>query len=707
MAIVKLDKISLVGLADDKTKLISALSKLGAVSVEADPEAEQQLAELSSGMVQEGVLSAELDPNSRNIYFPEQGEAQWSDENFEKAIPELSGNQSNSRLLARLGSAEYRKIQLELQRRMTALQQAIQTAQALSPEKKPMFTIRRSVKAADFEEIGSRQAEIFSQLNLLEANRVAEQKLRNRRASLLGQIQQIQVWEKVSLPGDQGKKLELLQTFSGSVSTKNEQLDKLKAELSEVLEGNYALELLSTVKEQAALLLAVRKVDATEAERILRKYDFATLPKLPAEMGEDYGKAIRQWRVELNALDQEEKQLADEGLRLSKNKADFELLYDYYLNADSKLEAMQNLLNTGRLFVLQGYVPHEMAADLKAALEQEYAVAIDIEPVPAGEDHPILLKNNKMVRPYEAIIDMFSLPSVSQDPDPTPVTAPFYAFFFGVMLSDAGYGLLLLLLSAFLVYKVKVEGNMRRMCLILMQGSVAAIIFGLLFGSFFGNMLSSVSGNRINFPMLWFDPVEDPVTLMIASIVFGAVHIFAGLAVKFYNLWRLGKPYDAVVETVPWFLIIIGLALYALNISVGQYMAIVGAAMIVLLSAKGVRNPIKRVFSGLWTLYGITGYLGDLLSYTRILALTLATSVIALVVNMLASLMGTSVIGIVFTVVVLIFGHILNLALSGLSAYVHATRLQYVEYFGKFYEGGGTAFQPLHFKTKYTRVVEN
>lgn len=706
MAIVKLDKLSLVGLADEKTKLISALSKLGAISVEQDLEAENQLADLSAGMLEAGVLSSALDPAGRNIYFQGESGEKWSGERFESAIAELAGSSDSTKLLARLGASEYKKILVELSRRMHALAAGVATAQSLSDEKKPMFSIRREVKSVDFEAVGARQHEIMNILAKLEDNRTAEQKLFNRRAALLSQIQLINPWEKVVLPVNKGEKtLKLLRTYSGSLSDRNDNVTLLKAALSDATNGNYSVQILATSNEQAALLIAVRKVDEATVEKVLRIHEFAALPKLPVEMGEDYGRAIKQWSSELTSLETDERLLQEEAKKLSRSKADFELLYDYYMTAEVKLDAMQRLLNTGRLFVLQGYVPHEMSTSLKTAIEEKYAVAIEVRPVPKDEVQPIALKNNKFVRPYEAVVEMFSLPVSTGDVDPTPVMAPFYAFFFGIMLSDAGYGLLLFILSAVLVYKVKVEGNMRRMCLMFMQGSLSAIVFGLLFGSFFGNMLSSISNNRVNFPMLWFDPIKDPVTLMIASVVFGAIHLFAGLAVKFYNLWRLGKPYDAVIETVPWFLIIVGIALYALGFPFGQYMAILGAGMIVFLSAKGVRNPIKRVFSGVGTLYGITSYLGDLLSYTRILALTLATSVIAMVVNILAALMGSSIIGIVFSIVVLLFGHALNLALSGLSAYVHTTRLQYVEFFGKFYEGGGVAFQPLALKTKFTRVV--
>lgn len=706
MAIVKLDKISLVGLADEKTQLVSALSKLGVVSVEQDLEAETLLAELSQGMVQEGVLSKTFDPDSQNIYFRDSDNFLNAGFRFESAILELSETSKGSSQLSRLGANEYKRLQIELSKRLALLRLGIESATKIRPEKKPLFTIRRTVKASEFEAIGPRQAEIYERLTKLEENRSQLQGLINRRATLMAQLQQISAWEQVVLPSRKSEKIfKQLSVFSGSLSSRNEKITQLKASLSEALNGNYGLELLAENQGQVALLIVVRQEDAARVEQILRDFDFAPLPKLPTEMDEDYGKANAQWRSELAKLDQEERLMEAEALALSDYKNDFELLHDYYLTADMKLSAMQRLLNTGRLFVLQGYVPQSMGAEIKQAIEERYSVAIDILPVPEDEEHPILLKNKRFVEPYQAVVEMFSLPSKTMDVDPTTPMGPFYAFFFGVMLSDAGYGLLLLLLCAYLVYKVKVEGNMRRMCIIFMQGSVAAIVFGLLFGSFFGNMLSAISNNRLKFPMLWFDPVSEPMTLMIASMIFGAIHLFVGLGLKFYNLWRLGKPYEAVVETLPWFLIIVGLPLYGLGYAFGSYMAILGAAMIVFLSAVGVRNPIKRVFSGLGTLYGITSYLGDLLSYTRILALTLATSVIALVVNILAQMVSGSIIGIFFMIIILIFGHLLNLALSGLSAYVHATRLQYVEFFGKFYEGGGVPFQPLEIKTKYVKVV--
>lgn len=194
--------------------------------------------------------------------------------------------------------------------------------------------------------------------------------------------------------------------------------------------------------------------------------------------------------------------------------------------------------------------------------------------------------------------------------------------------------------------------------------------------------------------------------MMAAGILFGALHLFAGMGIQMYLYWRSGLLTHALFKVLPWYFILIGAGLYGgLQMEWAKYLLFVGIVVLLLFSAVGQRNPIKRLFSGLGALYGITGYISDLLSYSRILALALATSVIAMVVNILATMGGFSILGVVLFLVVMPFGHLLNLALSGLSAYVHTTRLQYVEFFGKFYTGGGLAFVPLsEQRTKYIRL---
>ena len=221
--------------------------------------------------------------------------------------------------------------------------------------------------------------------------------------------------------------------------------------------------------------------------------------------------------------------------------------------------------------------------------------------------------------------------------------------------------------------------------------------------------MTEVTSKARDFPTLWFNPIDDPIRMMVVSIAFGVLHIFVGMGIDIYARAKRGELREGLTQIAPWYLIIIGLGLLATDLKVagqplGAILAIVGAAIILLFGSRS-RNPFKRLFGGLGQLYGVTGYLSDFLSYTRILALTLATGVIAMVVNMMAMLIGWRGPQIIGFIVVMAFGHILNLALSGLGAYVHTTRLQYVEFFSRFLEGGGSAYDPLTLdSSRYTRA---
>jgi V/A-type H+-transporting ATPase subunit I len=239
-----------------------------------------------------------------------------------------------------------------------------------------------------------------------------------------------------------------------------------------------------------------------------------------------------------------------------------------------------------------------------------------------------------------------------------------------------------------------------------MYCGISSTIWGFLFGGFFGDMLSVLSNGSIVMPAIWFNPMDNPTLLMIWSIVFGVIHLFAGMFASALNMIRAGRWQDAVFDILPWYLIIIGIGLLLLPpvAIVGEIMAIAGVAIILLFAGRPAKNPITRLFKGIGALYNITAYLSDILSYTRILALVLATSVIAMVVNLMGFMMGPSIPGIIVFIIVALAGHGLNLALSALSAYVHTSRLHYVEFFGKFYAGGGRMWKPLKLKTRYTEI---
>jgi len=300
--------------------------------------------------------------------------------------------------------------------------------------------------------------------------------------------------------------------------------------------------------------------------------------------------------------------------------------------------------------------------------------------------------------------------------DPTPIFSLFYLTFFGIMFADVGYGLILAAASFMMVRSGKLEGGAYKFIKQLGYCGISSAIWGVVFGSFFGNLIPVASelflGNAIQIEPLWIDPVENAMTMLAFSCIFGVVHLFVGLGVKAYKHIRDGRFAEAVNDSFLWYILIIGLGLllagdmlFAGAGTIGKWMSIGGAGGIVLLPVLIGKGVGKLV--GLWNLYGITGYVADILSYARLLALCLAGSVIALVFNTLAAMAGgTSVIGAFIFILVVVVAHVFNFLLSGLGAFVHSIRLQYVEFFGKFFEGKGEPFQPFMNNTKYVKIVK-
>lgn len=625
-----------------------------------------------------------------------------------------SASDRRSSLLAR---------QTELQRRSAELRTRIQTAETVLAVQRPLFKTRAALSRSELDSALTKETELLAAADALAANRRQRQSVEAEIAGLDLRTKLYEQWQSLSLPGLRTSGSGQFRYLSGWVREKAgvrpTQAEEFFRRISEDYEAAFAAEVLAERPEATVLFFAVRSALAEAFERRCRQLGLLALPEntdAPAEADSEdasrslrpsYADTLQKLALRRSELEAEGRSLDEEAAELAAHSQDWKRLHDCYALKLAQIDGLLRLMEGEKLAVLSGHVAADHADELRRDLEATCACAVWLDDVaPDDEDVPVALRNNALVRPYEAILETFSLPNPVRDVDPTPVMAPFYALLFGAMLSDVGYSLILGALMLVLLYKFRVEGNFRKMCLVFLQGSVSGIIFGFLFGGFFGNAVTAASGETRRFPVLWFDPMNEPMKLLTVSIIIGAVHLFVGMAVKFYTVCRAGQPFAAFVQTFPWYFIIVGAALYgALHMPWAIYLVYAGAAIILLFSAGGQRNPIRRILSGLGALYGITGYLSDLLSYSRILALTLATSVIAMVVNILATMGGFGVGGIVLFVAIMPFGHLLNLALSGLSAYVHATRLQYVEFFGKFYEGGGKAFRPLEGHTYYFRLV--
>ena len=405
------------------------------------------------------------------------------------------------------------------------------------------------------------------------------------------------------------------------------------------------------------------------------------------------------------------------GHRNDRDSLDF--LSDYYLMRKDKYEALGNLLFSRKTFVLEGYIAEKEAGHLESVMARLFTASVTFEDPGEDEDVPVLLHNNPLVYPVEDIVKSYSLPSKT-DLDPNPVMAFFYYLFFGMMLSDAGYGVLIVLVTFAILRFLKPEGSMKQNIQKFFFCGLSTVFWGALFGSWFGNIVYAVSttflGKNISLAPLWFDPVSEPLKLLILSMILGFIHIMVGLGLKFYNMWKHGEKLDALLDVGLWWVVFIGLGAAIANIvvsvtfplqTIGLYIAAAGGLGLILTQGRSSKSVPGKIMGGIASLYSITGYFSDILSYSRLMALGLVTGIIATVINTIGSISGGGIKGAIPFILIFIFGHSINIGLNVLGAYVHGNRLQYVEFFSKFYEGGGKAFKPFGINTKHYKFKED
>lgn len=486
--------------------------------------------------------------------------------------------------------------------------------------------------------------------------------------------------------------------------------ERLWQELREAELTAVYFEILSRSREMTAVWLVYPKEQSKEFDAL-----FARL-NLLAPQGMAKGMTPKQSADALeekkNALSAEIEQLEAKLAEFAKARGEIELFYDRITVRRDKYRALSQVGITENAFFVTGYVPQNAGIALKENLAKHFTVAIELYEPAEDEDIPSAFVNNSVVTAVEGITSDYAMPSRG-DIDPNPIMAWFYYFFFGMMFSDAGYGILMMIGCGLLGFGNFIEESKRRAYKMFFFCGVSTTFWGIMYGSFFGDMIATVSktfgrGALALKPIL-MDPVQKPLDLLIMSVAFGLIHILTAIAIKFYMTWRQGDKLGAIFDSGFWFILLLGIGVLAagagLGISAlqtaGMVMAVVSAAGLVLTQGRDKKNPIMKLFGGILSLYDITSYIGDILSYSRLMALGLATGVIASVVNVLASLGGANFIGVIAFVLISVFGHALNFAINMLGAYVHTNRLQYVEFYQKFYEGGGKKYKPFSFNTKY------
>ena len=424
------------------------------------------------------------------------------------------------------------------------------------------------------------------------------------------------------------------------------------------------------------------------------------------------------------ALEREAEQCKSDITALGEKRDALRRCVDRAAQEISREENKARLIDTDAAFILDGWLPAENEGQLEKVLGGFQCAWEIAEPTPDEYPQvPIKLKNNPVTAPFNVITEMYAMPAYDSV-DPNPLMAPFFILFFGFMMNDIAYGLLMVLGTAFFLSKAKPKGGMRDMMTMFFMCGISSIFWGCLTGGFFGDFLpklfeltgATVPGYYEAGAFVWFwkplfTPINDIILVMIGSMILGVIQVFTGMAVSVEEKFRHGNALDAVTQEIAWYGILIGAAIAIAGSAVEGMPAILGTVGIVVLVLGVVLLPVGSVIRSkspigavtwIWDAYqGVSGYFSDILSYLRLMALMMAGSIIASVFNTLGS-----VFGLVPFIIVAIVGNALNLVLNLLGCYVHTMRLQCLEFFGRFYQDGGKPFRPLAVETKYVDILK-
>lgn len=494
---------------------------------------------------------------------------------------------------------------------------------------------------------------------------------------------------------------------------------ELKTALTPILgdEERFECEIVSASKDRSCVFIVCHNECKQQIFNALRALGFA-YPSDPTK----HPPRVRYERYEKEIKRLEESSAAAEKLikESAVHRDDLRFVCDYFAIRKDKYDALNKLSMSQSVFVITGYIAEKNIEGLLRELDRSFVTAVSISEPAEDEDVPVELENDAFSGAVESITQMYSLPG-KDDVDPNPVMSFFYYMLFGIMLSDAGYGLVMVIAMLVAKLALKPAGKMKKTVDMYFYCGIATVFWGALFGSWFGDIVNVVAEQFFNKDIgslaLWFEPVNDPMKLLLYSFLFGIIHLFAGLGISFYNMWKHGNRLGAVCDVIPVYLLITGLAPLGAGIvididptvkAVGKYLALAGAVLIVLTAGRSSKNIVGKLGLGLYGLYNTaSGWLSDILSYSRLLALGLCTGVIATVINTLGTIPENKAVKLCLLVPVFLFGHVVNMAINLIGTYVHTNRLQYVEFFAKFYEGGGRAFTPLKADTKYFKFKED
>lgn len=531
------------------------------------------------------------------------------------------------------------------------------------------------------------------------------EEIKTKRTSLATDLEALLPWRGYDLPlaftGTAGTEILLGSLAPGADA------DAVFDEIEETLAA--ALIYSNVVDGVTYISCIVHKSDVQALMRSLSAVGFVKSPVMrPNVTAEVAGQKLEE---KIIILDEETAALYRRADELAPDIAEVELYSDAARAQQSYVTAKSRMGTTDYTAIVTGWVPADAEAEVIEELTAAGAAYELRDPEPE-EDAPVLLKNNKFVRAFEPVVGLYSLPKYGAY-DPTGVMSIFYLIIFGLMFADFGYGLILSVGCLLGLRLMKPRGSLQKFLEMFLYCGISCMAMGILFGGYFGDLPTKMAVNMFGAAeeadlSLWFNPVNDPMTFLVVSLAIGAIHLVGALGVKFYILCCGGKWLDAIFDAGSWILVFLGAGVAIVGVvmgtvlsTVGLVLVILGYAILILTQGRAEKSIVMKIGKGLMSLYDTIAYVSDLLSYSRILSLGLASAVIASVFNLIGTMGGLSFGGIIIFVVAVLVGHTLNIAINVLGSFVHASRLQYIEFFGKFYEDGGRAFIPLEPAAKY------
>lgn len=599
---------------------------------------------------------------------------------------------------------------LVLRNQQNTILNAIGLLDRYAPEKKPLLSAKPQVETEVLLDDSILKSAVgkAAEINGLEEKikRLAAEESRQS-----GLIESVMPWLELDMPLDTVS-TERSAILWGSVPARID----LQSVIAAVEEASDEAELfrISGDKSTNYVLVVCIREAVSQVQDSLRRFGFTAISFNGENVTAKEAKARAENRLE--ALAAEKESVREALIAKATERADLKLAADVAASRITRAEAEGKLMGMESTVIMQGWVPADKEAELAGIIEK-YGCAWETEDPDPSEypDVPVQLKNNRITDALNMVTNMYSLPAYD-GVDPNPLMAPFFILFYGLMMADMGYGLLMMIAALVAMAKIRPRKGTLSFCRLLLYGGISTFIMGALTGGFFGNAPEQI-GKILGKPEGWgvlpslFNPMTDSMLVLIGSMVLGMIHLNTGMVISAVEKVKKGDAASALWEEGSLWVTLVGIILFALNKTVapgipaiiGKVILIVGCVMILYGGTRGA-SGFGKFTSIFGTLYNtLTGWFGDILSYSRIMALMLAGSVIATVFNTIGGIANN----LVFFLIIFLIGHALNFALNLLGCYVHDLRLQCLEYFGKFYKDGGRAFAPLAVNPKYYDTVEN